>query len=426
MNILFLSQIVPYPPHGGVLQRGYNIIREICKYNKVHLLAFVHPDILKTKQEVQDAKDELGRFCASVEFFPLWVKESKLNKYAGLFTGLFSPKPFSVLAHRSKQIESRIDWLLSKDQFDIIHYDTIALSRFNRNCITIPKVVTHHNIESNLMQRRAQVEKNTLAKYYLYRQAKRLRDYEEAETGKFAVNIVMSEKDGEELKIINPNVEIEVVPNGVDTTYFTTGNGEETRSVIYTGGMNMFANKDAVLYFMNEIWPIIKAKEPDVKFYAIGQDPPPELLKIAENDLKVIVTGYVDDIRPFVSKAAVYVVPLRVGGGTRLKILDAMAMGKAIVSTSIGCEGLEVSNLENILIVDNPSDFAEKTLDLLRNRRKRNELGIAARRLVESKYSWEKIGSTLQQVYERAVALSTTLLNEVSPSRAVGYSGTFL
>lgn len=417
---------MPYPPHGGVLQRGYNIIREISKYNRVHLLSFIHPDVLKAKQEVQDAIVELGKFCERVEFFPLWVKESRMNKYAGLLTGLFSSRPFSVLAHRSKQMESRIDWLLKNDQFDLIHYDTIALSRFNRNCIIIPKVMTHHNIESNLMQRRAQVEKNTLAKYYLYRQAKRLRDYEEAETGKFAVNIVMSEKDGEELKKFNPNVDIEVVSNGVDTTYFTPGNGEETRSVIYTGGMNMFANKDAVLYFLNEIWPIIKAKEPDVKFYAIGQDPPPELIRISDSDRSIIVPGYVNDIRPFVSKAAVYVVPLRVGGGTRLKILDAMAMGKAIVSTSIGCEGLEVSNLENILIVDNPSDFAEKTLDLLRNRRKRNELGIAARRLVESKYSWEKIGSTLQHVYERAVALSTTLLNEVPPSRAVGYSGTFL
>jgi len=386
------------------LQRGYNIIREIARYNSVHLLAFIHPDILKSDNEIEEAKKELCKFCNSVEFFHLWVKESRMNKYAGLLSGLFYSKPFSVLAHRSKRMDSRIDWLLKKEQFDLIHYDTIALSRFNRNNITIPKVMTHHNIESNLMRRRAQVEKNVLAKYYLSLQAKRLQVYEEAESGKYAVNIVMSEKDGEELKKINPHVNIEVVPNGVDTTYFTPDHGEETKSVIYTGGMNMFANRDAVLYFLNEIWPAIKAKEPDVQFYAIGQDPPPELAQISRRDPHVIVTGYVDDIRPFVSKAAVYVVPLRVGGGTRLKILDAMAMGKAIVSTSIGCEGLEVSNGENILISDNPTAFVENTVELLKNMRKRGDLGAAARRLVESKYGWETIGRTLQQVYEKAVS----------------------
>lgn len=407
MKILFLSQIVPYPPHGGVLQRGYNIIREISKYNSVHLLAFVHPDVLKTEQEVQDAKVELGKFCERAEFFSLWVKESRMNKYAGLLSGLFTSRPFSVIAHRSNLFESRIDWLLKNEHFDIIHYDTIALSRFNRNCITIPRVMTHHNIESNLMQRRAQVEKNSLVKYYLYRQAKRLRDYEIAETGKFAVNIVMSEKDGEELKKINPHVDIEVVPNGVDTNYFTLNEGEETKSVIYTGGMNMFANKDAVLYFLKEIWPIIITEEPDVKFYAIGQDPPPELIRFSDSDRRIIVPGYVNDIRPFVSKAAVYVVPLRVGGGTRLKILDAMAMGKSIVSTSIGCEGLEVSDGRNILISDNPADFASKTVEYLNNRNKRIDLGKAARSLAESRYSWQIIGNTLQQTYKRALGRST-------------------
>jgi glycosyltransferase involved in cell wall biosynthesis len=409
MKVLFLSQIVPYPPHGGVLQRGYNIIREISRYNTVHLLAFIHPEVLKTGNEIEDAKNELGKFCERVEFFPLWVKESRMNKYAGLLSGLFSSKPFSVLAHRSKLMEQSIGRLLQGEKFELVHYDTLALSRFNRNDLEITKVVTHHNIESTLMQRRAQVERSILAKYYLSRQAERLRDYEKTETGKFGVNIVMSAKDGEELRKINPNVNIEVVPNGVDTTYFTPGQGEETTSVIYTGGMNMFANRDAVLYFLEDIWPLIKAREPNVRFYAIGQDPPAELIRISKQDPHVIVTGYVDDVRPFVREAAVYVVPLRVGGGTRLKILDAMAMGKAVVSTSIGCEGLEVSSGNNILISDNTADFAAKTVALLKRPGERDALGKAARLLVESRYGWEIIGKTLQQTYERAVVRSTKI-----------------
>ena len=403
MNILFLSQIVPYPPHGGVLQRGYNIIREIHKYNKVHLLAFIHPDVLKTEREVEDAKIELGKFCESVEFFPLWVKESKMNKYVGLLMGLFSTRPFSVHAHRSRSFQAKIVQLLEKEKIDLIHYDTISLSQFVHADGNIPKVLTHHNIESKLMERRAKVEKNLFAKIYLSLQTQRLRNYERGESPKFAANIVMSDTDGEELKKIAGHIELAVAPNGVDTEYFTPTQGNETLSLVYTGGMNMFANKDAVLYFLNEIWPAIKAKEPNVEFYAIGQDPPPELVQISQTDRQVIVTGYVDDIRPFVAKASVYVVPLRVGGGTRLKILDAMAMGKAIVSTSIGCEGLSVEDGTNILMEDDPILLAAKTVDLLRNLEKRKKLGKAARMLVESEYAWPVIGETLQRVYERAV-----------------------
>jgi len=398
---------VPYPPHGGVLQRGYNIIREIHKYNKVHLLAFIHPDVLKTEREVEEAKEELGKFSESVEFFPLWVKESRLNKYIGLSLGFFSPLPFSVHAHRSKSFGMKMRQVLSEGKIDLIHYDTISLSQFAQSDGDIPKVLTHHNIESKLMERRAKVEKNPLVKTYLSLQTKKLQDYERTESPKFAANIVMSDKDGNELKTINHDIDLAVVPNGVDTEYFLPSQGNETLSLIYTGGMNMFANKDAVLYFLNEIWPAIKAKEPNVEFYAIGQDPPPELVQISQRDRQVIVTGYVDDIRPFVSKASVYVVPLRVGGGTRLKILDAMAMGKVIVSTSIGCEGLKVSNGKNILISDDPAEFAKKTLELLRNQGKRNSLGRAARELVESEYSWETIGKILQHVYESAIITKT-------------------
>ena len=410
MNVLFLSQIVPYPPHGGVLQRGYNIIREIRKYNKVHLLAFVHPDVLKTEREVQSAKIELGKLCESVEFFPLWVKQSSLNKYIGLSLGLFSSDPFSVHAHRSRSFRLGMERLLRKEKIDLIHYDTISLSQFVHAGGSIPKVLTHHNIESKLMERRAKVEKKPLAKIYLTLQARRLRNYEKKESPKFNVNIVMSGADGEELRNIAGNIEVAVVPNGVDTDYFIPAQGNEGPSLIYTGGMNMFANRDAVLYFLNEIWPAIRAQEPNVKFYAIGQDPPPELVKIARDDPQVIVPGYVEDIRPFVAQASVYVVPLRVGGGTRLKILDAMAMAKAIVSTSIGCEGLSVKHEKNILIEDDPILFARKTIDLLKNQGKRMNLGRTARKLVESEYVWPVIGETLHQVYERVVQKPTLSL----------------
>ena len=165
----------------------------------------------------------------------------------------------------------------------------------------------------------------------------------------------------------------------------------------------MFANKDAVTYLLEDIWPIIKAAVPDVKFYAIGQDPPRELLELSRNDPAIKVMGYVDDIRPYVARAAVYVVPLRVGGGTRLKVLDALAQGKAIVSTSVGCEGIEVTDGKNILIEDTIDGFANKTIELLKDESRRRRLGSEARVLAEERYAWGKIGKEMQRTYEEVV-----------------------
>jgi glycosyltransferase involved in cell wall biosynthesis len=254
------------------------------------------------------------------------------------------------------------------------------------------------------MERRSKFEKSALARYYLSLQAKKLKQLEISECGKFDVNIVVSESDRYELGKIALNANISIVPNGVDTNYFIPLREDDSPSLIYTGGMNMFANRDAVLYFVKEIFPKISMRVPNVKFFAVGQDPPPELKRLSDTDKKIVVTGYVNDIRHLVGAATVYVVPLRVGGGTRLKVLDAMAMGKAIVSTSIGCEGLSVNNDVNILVADTPSAFAEKTVELMRNPYRRKSLGEMARKLVEIEYDWSIIGRNLQIIYENAIS----------------------
>jgi polysaccharide biosynthesis protein PslH len=407
MNILFLSQIVPYPPHGGVLQRGYNLIREIGKRNTVHLLAFVHPDVLGTVELLDESRRALGEHCRTIEYFELWPKKSKANRIAGLLWGGVSGLPFSVLAHRSGKFEASMAAVLRREMIDLVHFDTLALGQFGRDTKGIPRVLTHHNIESQLMQRRADTEGNPLAKLYLSQQARKISAYELAECGKFDLNVFVSDTDAASLKSRLPGIRAEVIPNGVDLQYFKLDRTDDVAgrpTLIYTGGMNMFANRDAVLFFLREMWPAIKQGVPEVRFYAVGQDPPAELLRMAEADPSVVVTGFVDDIRPLVAQSAVYVVPLRVGGGTRLKILDAMAMERAIVSTSVGAEGINVTSGKNILLVDEPAEFAAKTLELLRNPDRRSSLGLEARNLVESEYSWDRIGGKLQVAYESVLA----------------------
>ncbi|MBE7414104.1 MAG: glycosyltransferase [Deltaproteobacteria bacterium] len=402
MNVLFLSQIVPYPPHGGVLQRGYNLLRMSARRNKIHLLAFVHPDVLGTEPLLEESRRELGKFCSSVEFFTLWPKKSKFHKFAGFALSCCSTLPFSVLAHSSRPFRARFEELASSDDIDLIHFDTIALAEVDCPGIRKPKVLTHHNIESVLMARRAAVEKNPVLRAYLRRQARRLEAYEKEKSPLFACNILVSGEDESKLRAAVPGITTAIVPNGVDTDYFRPVLTDERPAVVYAGGMNMFANKDAVLFFLKEIWPLIKRSRPESEFYAIGQCPPAELLEYAKGDSSVTAPGYVDDVRPFISRAAVYVIPLRIGGGTRLKLLDAMAMGKAIVSTSIGCEGIEAADGKELLVADSPADFAARVLDLLKDEPKRRALGSAARRAAEAKYSWESIGLRLQEAYEDA------------------------
>lgn len=407
MKILFLSQIVPYPPHGGVLQRGFNIIRELGRKAEVHLLAFVHPDVLPRPETLAESRRVLGRSCARVEYFELWPKRSKAHTGAALALGLLSNDPFSVIAHRSAAYQESVRHALGSQSFDIVHADTIALTPFVdlRPSRPVPAVLTHHNIESLLMYRRAEVETRMPARWFLRREAVKLRDYEATVSPRYDMNVFMSALDRDRLTDRVAGIRAAVVPNGVDVEYFAPGQsgGSET-SLIYTGGMNMFANRDAVMSFLNDVWPTVKAAVPGVRFYAVGQDPPRELTALASRDPAIIVTGYVDDIRPLVRNAAVYVVPLRVGGGTRLKVLDAMASGKAIVSTSIGCEGIDVVPGRHLLVADTPEAFAQTTVELLRDEVRRLTLGRAARALVEERYSWEVIGGQLLNAYRQAIA----------------------
>ena len=406
-KVLFLSQIVPYPPHGGVLQRGFNIIRELGRRAEVHLLAFVHPDALPTPDSLEESRAVLGRSCARLEYFSLWPKRSQAHTASALAMGLLSNDPFSVIAHRSKAFGRAVRQAIESTHFDIVHVDTIALSPFvdlgpGRRA---PTALTHHNIESQLMQRRSEVERRSAARWFLRYEADKLRRYEATHSPGYDVNIFMSEPDRDVLSARVPGVRAAVVPNGVDVDYFGADDaGGSEPALIYTGGMNMFANRDAVLSFLTEVWPAVATAVPNARFYAVGQDPPRELTAMADRDRRIVVTGYVDDIRPLVRKAAVYVVPLRVGGGTRLKVLDAMSSGKAIVSTTIGCEGLDVVPGEHLLVADTPDAFARTTAALLNDVEQRRRLGAAARARVEARYAWSVVAEHLMHAYSQAVS----------------------
>lgn len=404
MRILFVTQIVPYPPHGGVLQRGFNLLRELGRTNDVHLLAFHHPDELPLGEALERSNAELSRFCDAVEYFDLWPKKSAVHKLVGLGLAALHPAPFSVLAQRNRKLSQRIAELCRSDRPpEIVHLDTVALAPYAASCQDIPTVLAHHNIESQLMRRRAMHERGTLQRKYVELQAQRLRRYEAQVCGRFPLNITVSGADAEVLREIYPGVRTVVIPNGVDTDYFRPRWGSETPTLVFAGGMNMFANRDAVEWFLDNVWPLVKSQVPGLRFHAIGQRPSPRVLDAAVRDQSIQAPGHVPDVRPWVERAAIYVVPMRVGGGTRLKVVDAMAQGKAIVSTTLGVEGIEGQDRVHYVLADGARDFADRIIELLDRPEERRRLGEAARARAESHYAWHSLGDRLADAYRKVL-----------------------
>ena len=284
-----------------------------------------------------------------------------------------------------------------------MHFDSPDLALFATAAKAFRKALNHHNCESAMADRRAQVESNPLKKAYLRVQARRWVELEQEICHQFDVNTVVSENDAQLLSSGNPYAHIHIVENGTDTGYFEPASiPVEPKSLIFASSMNWYPNLSAIQFFGREIWPLVKHRCPGVRLYLAGQSPPSWLVRWTKRDPDIILVANPPDIRTWVTRAAVFVCPIVDGGGTRLKILDALAMGKAVVSTSIGCEGLRVENGKNILVADAPSDFANEIVVVLHNEVLRRRLGAAGRGLVEKEYSWERIADQLEQAYRCA------------------------
>jgi sugar transferase (PEP-CTERM/EpsH1 system associated) len=404
MKILLITHLVPYPPKRGVMIRNFNLLKQIARDHQVDMLTFNQAPHFGTPEELQQSIEVLRPLCRRLEVFRIPTDSSKLRWYLMLLLNVFSPVPYSIWRFSSRKMEAAIRERLKSESYDVMEIGTIALARYARLAPDLPKILVHHNIESQLLYRRSQAMSNWFSKIYLRYQAWKLRRFEREFGELFDRHTVCSEQDQDSLKAICPEAQVVVVPNGVDTEFFRpSGALIKPDTLVHAGGTNWFPNRDGLLYFMKEIWPIVKQKVPHLEFVGIGKQVDPELAAFSEKDRTFRQVGFVDDIRTYVAEAAVYVVPLRVGGGTRLKILEAMAMGKAIVSTSIGAEGIKCVHGQDIMLADTPQDFADRIVELLDDEAKRGELGKNARNRAVSTYSWKLIAPILERTYQDAV-----------------------
>jgi glycosyltransferase involved in cell wall biosynthesis len=415
MKILWLSHLIPYPPKGGVLQRSYYLLKEIAWYHDVDLLAFNQKKIFcqifaSVKSGMDESKKVLGNICHQLAFFDIESDSHAFGPHLLALKSLFFD-PYNINWLKSKKFSFSMKEWIDQNDYDLIHFDTISLIPYvNLAPSSIATSLDHHNIESHMLKRRARKEKNIIKKFYYWQEGVRLERYERRYCPQFSINITCSNLDSDRLQNLAPEAKVSVIPNSVDTDFFKpTGRLNDINSIIFVGSMSWYPNIQAVLYIADKIWPRLQHMHQNLQIHIIGASPPESIRTLASKHVGFHVHGFLDDIRPFMESATVYLCPVQDGGGTKLKILDAMAMGKAVVAHPIACEGINVAHQVNVLLADSPTMFINYVDLLIRNSEKRKMLEVEARKLIENEYDYRIIGKKLSDSFEDCIQLKERL-----------------
>ena len=400
MKVLFLSTKSPYPLISGHSLRTYHTLKDAARRHDVTLVTFIqHPEHELKSEHIAHLKS----FCTAVHTFLIPVDQSRIRLALSLVRNLLSDLPFVALKYDAPEMRAKIREIIANEKIDLVHVDMLPLSVYLDEFADLPKILVNHNVESVRLQRWAVSEPSLLKRLFLRLQWHKLCRFEKEMLNRFDHCIAVSDLDRDVLVEMGITTPIAVVSNGTDTEFFKPmGRSQAENSVLWLGHMDVHTNRDAVLYFWREIYPLIRQRNPDATFIFVGTAPPREIVDAATGDLRVKVTGFVDDIRTYVDEAQVVVVPIRIGSGTRLKILDAMAMGKAIVSTSVGCEGLAVEHGRNIVVADTPDSFANGVLSVLADKNLRESLELNAREGSRA-FDWSRLCEEQERIYKAAM-----------------------
>ncbi len=298
-----------------------------------------------------------------------------------------------------KALKSQIDQLLKTRRFDVIMVFSSCMAQYVTGVNDIPKIIDFVDADSDKWRQYVKYSRFPFSTIYKI-ESKRLQDYEKEIIEKFQHSIVTTEKEAKLLKDINSPNKLSVISNGVDFDYFIPRlDHYEPYTIVFVGAMDYFANIDGVLYFYKDIFPLIKKKIPEIKFYIVGSNPSREIQRL-NIECGITVTGYVKDIRSYLSKASVCVVPLRIARGIQNKILEAMAMGVPVVTTPQAFEGIEAQPCVDLLVEKEPAKFAERVVEIIQNKKLQKDLSRQGRTLVEKRYNWEVNMRKLEKLLE--------------------------
>lgn len=429
MKILLICTFFPYPPHNGGMIRSFNLIKELSKRNEVHLMVF-------TPWSVDELPlFKMREYCKSIEIHAAWptngamgfidmLTSNCLNRliykfFPNLFfkkisLRLLHPVNLSYYGFCQESAEALVN-AQKREKFDIVHFEYLSVAHYVDYISSIPAILGQQNVESEVLRQLSKYKRLPI-KIGKYLFAMRMRSYERKVASKFHSVIAVSEEDKALLETLCKNVRVVVIPNGVDIDFYSAFEGkisEKPYDISFTGSLQYEPNIDAMVYFCKKIFPLVRKSLPSAKLNIVGRDPSAEVLELGKKYDGVEICANVQDIRPYIGGCSVYIVPLRCGGGTRIKILEAMAMGKSVVSTSIGCQGLDVVDGKNIIVSDEPRQFAERVVALLENKDMRMRFGEEGKRLVKEKYSWVAIAQKMEKEYHHIVSERRSKMNPI-------------
>ena len=402
MRILWLKTDLLLPLDKGGKLRTWHLMRHLAQHHEITYLGFADPG--EDPRNVEGMA-EVARFVETVPRVD--ARKGSLRFFARAAWHLADPLPYAVGQYRSRAYRQRVQELLATRNFDLVVSDFLPPIVNLPDKLPCPAVLFTHNVESEIWRRHAETAKGALKAALYGTQYRRMLRFESQSLRRFEGLLAVSEADRETFARLYPGIDlntIHVVRTGVDTEYFSPAPSPSgSVELVFTGSMDWLPNEDGMLWFCRDILPLIKRDVPAVTLSIVGRAPTPAVKKLAEEH-GVRVTGRVEDVRPYMSTAAVFIVPLRIGGGTRLKIFEAMGMAKAVVSTTVGAEGLPVTHDRDILLADDPGSFARAVVRLLGDVQERRQLEAAARLLVAQHFDWSAVARDLDHALVRVAS----------------------
>lgn len=414
MNVLVVALQLPFPPRSGVNMRVYQLMRQIAARHDVTLLSYARPD----------QRDDVAALRRQ---FPVHVVErtppARIARRAAQLRSIASTLPFAATEFHTPEMERALHELCATQAFDIVQLEGALLCG-----MAIPDgprvVLDEHNIDYEVFQRMCESERSVVRRVFHSLEYRRFRRFERQAWTRIHGCAVTSEREVPIVRVAAPSTPTAAVPNGVDLEYFAPSDAPVVpRTVVFNGTLDYRPNFDATSHLVDEIWPLVRERCPDAELTVVGKGSDAQLRRFRREG--VVLTGEVPDLRPYLQRAAVVAVPVRMGGGTRLKVVEGLAMGKAMVSTTLGCEGVAVEDGVNLLIADGAQAFASTLLRLFEDPARGEALGAAGRRLIEDEYSWDGAGERLELLYRSATAPSTdatALDREADAALAAGAS----
>ena len=395
MNILWLKTELLHPLDKGGRIRTYHMLRELKREHRIMYLTLDDGDA------ASDAVDRATEYCDTLERIPFKTeRRGSLGFYHDLARNLRSPLPYAIWKYRSPAMQQRIAEIARERSVDLVVCDFLAPAVNVPASLPVPVVLFQHNVEALIWQRHAALARGALRASYLRQQWLRMSAFERAQCRRFDHVIAVSPDDLQWFRTDYRLSKVSDVPTGVDTEYFRPSHDRaaEPHELLFTGSMDWMPNADAVTHFAEEILPLVQREVPTATLKIVGRRPTAAVRALAARHAAIDVIGTVPDVRPYHERAAVFVVPLRIGGGTRLKIFEAMAMEKAVVSTTVGAEGLDVGDGEHLLLADTPAGFAAAVVRLLRDPVEAAALGQRAAAHVRARFGWKHVASQFADI----------------------------